>query len=152
MTYHHTCNAVVFLCIDWRLHPEADDYFRAKLGTFDPLTTAGGIKDFFAEDGGEGYLVGQLAKSVLLHDPEEIVLTIHTDCGAYGGSKAFDSREDELANQRAELQRTAILVAKKYPTKRISLYILDLAPAGSGWRTTAISVTSDAGTPVTHSS
>ena len=147
MTQHHTCKAAVFLCIDWRLHPEADDYFRAKIGSFDPPTTAGGIKDFFAEDGSEGYLVDQLAKSVLLHDPEEIILTIHTDCGAYGGSKAFDSREDELAHHRRELARVAALVQGKYPDKRVSTYILDLAPRENGWRTTAIPVASDMPVP-----
>ncbi|MDP3735197.1 MAG: hypothetical protein Q8R39_02085 [bacterium] len=143
MAQHYTCPAVVFLCIDWRLHPDADNYFREKFGSFDPPTTAGGIKDFFAEDGGEGYLVSQLVKSILLHDPEEIVLTIHTDCGAYGGSKAFDSREDELAHHRRELARTAALILEKYPAKHISTYILDLAPAESGWHTRAIPVTTE---------
>ena len=141
MPQHHTCQAVVFLCIDWRLHPDADNYFRAEKGSFDVLTTAGGIKDFFAEDGSEGYLMGQLAKSILLHDPEEIVLTIHSDCGAYGGSKAFDSREDELAHHRRELERVAALVQGKYPDKRVSTYILNLAPAANGWRTSAIPAT-----------
>ncbi len=144
MTQHHTCNAVIFFCIDWRLHPETDNYFREKFGSFDPPTTAGGIKDFFAEDGSEGYLVGQLAKSILLHDPAEIVLTIHTDCGAYGGSKAFDSREDELAHHRRELARTAALVAQMYSTKRISTYLLDLAPIEGGWHTTATPIMSGA--------
>ena len=50
--------------------------------------------------------------SLKLHDPDLIVLVNHEDCGAYGGSKKFASKEEEEQFHEQELDKAQETLSK----------------------------------------
>jgi hypothetical protein len=42
------------------------------------------------------------------------VLIQHEDCGAYGGSKAFNTPQQEVEHQKKELQKAAALLNQQF--------------------------------------
>ena len=119
--------AVVLLCIDYRFWPEALPLLEAKYGTFDLIEIAGASKSLVSplEEEDRVTLLENIGISVNLHHPERLILTNHTDCGAYGGSAKFASHEEELAFHREELRKAKIHAAQKFPDLQIELVIVD---------------------------
>jgi carbonic anhydrase len=83
----HKAKALVIACIDFRFHTKLH-YFLSKehlWGKCDLISVAGAsrdlIKPVLPEDG--EYLWKQLEISLKLHDPHEIILVDHQDCGGY---------------------------------------------------------------------
>lgn len=50
-------------------------------------------------------LLDQLTLSKRLHNIQTVYLIHHTDCGAYGGHSAFESREKEKQTHRADMEK-----------------------------------------------
>ena len=73
----------------------------------------------------EHYL-GQIAKSIKLHQTSRVMLFTHHDCGAYGGFVKFNNDEDEELNFHASEHRKAVEVIKeKFPDLEIETYFID---------------------------
>ena len=47
------------------------------------------------------------------------------DCGAYGGSAAFSSKEEEVKKLTEDLQTSKNLVLEKYPDVEVKMVFLD---------------------------
>ena len=128
----HTCRAIGFVCIDWRLHPAAELFLARRYTTFDCCANAGAIQGFGNKKTAAHFLK-QIELSRALHQPKEVVLTMHMDCGAYGGSKAFDNAKDEMAHHTVELRKIGVVVRERFPMLGVTLYILRLSLRGKKW-------------------
>lgn len=124
----HTCEALVLCCIDFRFHEGFLDKVRTELGieSFDLVALAGGAKnlanpekEFFRE-----VVLRNIEISVKLHKIKKVILTNHIDCGAYGGSKSFGSREEEINFHKTELSRARHIVRKQFPTLDTLVYLV----------------------------
>ncbi|MEK9165605.1 MAG: carbonic anhydrase [Patescibacteria group bacterium] len=121
----HYCNAIVFVCIDWRLHPKIEADFKKKYGRFDLCATAGSIKGFFDPEI-KKFLLKQIEISHKLHHTKTVVLTFHRDCGAYGGSSSFADRDDEKRRAKIELNKAEKIISKKFPQLKIIKQFIEL--------------------------
>lgn len=111
----HTCKACVICCMDFRIYEES---------TLHQYLAERGIKDYdlIAVPGAGKALLGKHSELILeairisreLHNSDEIYLIHHVDCGAYGGSKSFSSKESELANHREQLDMACEKIIAKF--------------------------------------
>jgi hypothetical protein len=124
---HYHANACIFWCFDdrlWRLRKE----FIKKRGfkNVDVVQVAGGAKGL-AEEGtpAQRFLLDQAAASVRLHHTDLFIPTLHIDCGAMGGSKAFGARSVEDEHHRATLEKIDAVLKREFPQVAVERYIPD---------------------------
>ncbi len=119
--------SIVLLCIDYRFWPHALPLLEEKYGAFDLIEMAGASKSLVdplkSED--EVTLLENIEISIKLHHPERLILTNHTDCGAYGGSKKFASHNEEISFHKEELSRAKKIAEEKFPQLKIEALIID---------------------------
>lgn len=126
-TKNHAASAIVFACIDWRLHPKIiEACFKEKYGQFDLCATAGAIKGFFDLEI-QKYLLNQIEISHKLHQIKTVVLTIHQDCGAYGGSSSFANADDEHRRAKIELDKAEKIIIQEFPHLQILKHFIELS-------------------------
>lgn len=129
----HKAKAVIITCMDFRFHDKIQDFLNNQgyLGHCDEIVIAGASRDFIkpveADDG--KYVWKQLGLSLKLHEPEEIIIIDHQDCGGYaqdgtipGGLKM----EDDLHKHTDYLQKLQKKLVKECPGKKISFYYAEL--------------------------
>lgn len=122
---------LLFACLDWRLHPQIEQYF-IQNNNCDCCITAGSIKGLIEETSRQFFL-DQIAVSKKLHACQAVILTAHLDCGAYGGSVAFDNTENEIDFHRKELKGAKMIIAKYFPDLAIENYIIHLEKTNNEW-------------------
>jgi hypothetical protein len=106
-----------------------DDRFSDLLGefskefkNFDLIKIAGGAKALAGDDSSErDFVLDQIKTSVRLHGTKSIVLMLHRDCGAYGGSKSFADEDSEKIHFESQLAN-----AKNFLTSEISDVPIDI--------------------------
>ena len=123
---------ILFACIDWRLHPQLENYFIANGLGCDLCVTAGSVKGLI-DPVTQGYLIEQINISKKLHNCQAAILTMHLDCGAYGGSKAFNGNEEEIANCTGQLKLAKEIVENNFPGLPVEAYIIGLERGQNGW-------------------
>lgn len=128
----HSCFTVVFTCLDWRLHPQLENYFKEKYGTFDLCVVAGSLKGLLDKTT-QDYFLKQIEISQKLHNSKAIILTMHKDCGAYGGSLNFKGAEEEFFHHKKILAGAEKILSKKFPRTKIIKYFIDLEFKKGGW-------------------
>ncbi len=113
--------SIVICCIDYRFWPEALPLIRNKYGDFDLIELAGSSKNLIspleAED--KKALLENIEISITLHNPTKIIITNHIDCGAYGGSRQFESLEAEILFHRGELIKAKEIIESKFPEMQV---------------------------------
>ncbi|MFH1611339.1 MAG: hypothetical protein ABIA83_01930, partial [Patescibacteria group bacterium] len=62
---------------------------------------------------------------VKLHSISTLMLMNHTDCGAYGGSDKFETKEEEKEFHIGELRKAKEKLSKKYPELEIIMLLGD---------------------------
>ena len=126
---HYKAGAFVVRCLDSRFWRVAKHFIKS-LGIKhpDPAFPAGGAKVFSSpsdEHETEHYL-GQIAKSIKLHQTQKVMLLSHHDCGDYGGFVTFDSDPDkELDFHRAEHKKAVAVVKNRFPDLEVETYFID---------------------------
>ncbi|MBI4359577.1 MAG: hypothetical protein HY564_00595 [Candidatus Jacksonbacteria bacterium] len=128
----HPASAIIFTCIDWRLHPRVEEFLRDKYGSFDLCATAGSVKGF-TDPKIRAYFLEQIMISKQLHNIKKAVLTIHSDCGAYGGSAAFANAREEIVRHTSALLEIKSIVKERFPRLKIELYFIDLTLRRRQW-------------------
>jgi len=124
----HHCKALVLQCIDYRFRRILYDYFSVVYPEgYDLVSVAGGVKDLLGDESASNYLMNQLMLSCKLHGPDIIVLVQHEDCGAYGESVNFKSKEAEEKFQQNELDRAEDLLKNCLPETQILKYYARLS-------------------------
>lgn len=107
---HHTCQAIVVSCMDFRLRKYLRNWSKKITGGFDRLALAGGVKNL-------PFVVEQIELSVKLHQISEVYLINHEDCGGYGS-------EGNFARHKKDLLFAKRILHHKFPKlKIVPLYL-----------------------------
>ncbi len=125
----HKAKACVILCIDFRFQKHTQKWLEEKgyIGDSDEIVVAGVCRDIVKpiEDFHKSALLRQIDLSVQLHDPDEIVIIDHQDCGGYAQDDTIPSglseQDDKKAHQEYATKVNEIL-KEKYPQKEIKNY------------------------------
>jgi len=108
----HECEAVVLTCMDFRFHEDLCRYVKhdMEVASFDLLAMAGSAKDLIENGPGKEAILRDFQISKELHKAGKVIIMHHIDCGAYGGSKNFESRKKEIEFQKDQLYRAKNLI------------------------------------------
>jgi carbonic anhydrase len=119
--------SVVVMCIDYRFWPHALPILQKKYGVFDLIEIAGGAKSLVSplEEEDRTTLLENIEISIKLHKAKQLILTNHIDCGAYKGSKKFNTHEKEILFHENELRQAKIIARAKFPKLEIKTFIVD---------------------------
>lgn len=119
------CRAVAVTCIDYRFVEPLRRFLHAEglAGSADLIAWPGGAVAMSTSDA--DVLMGALTLACSLHDPQEVILVAHHDCGRLGGSGSFPGREAEIAALETALEAASEIVARDFPTLRIRLVRFD---------------------------
>jgi len=124
---------IVFTCLDWRLHPQVENYFTQNGDGCEMCVTAGSIKALI-DPVTQKYFLEQIDISKKLHNCQAVVLTAHIDCGAYGGSTAFENRQQEIERYKNEIEKAKKIINAKFPDLPIESYIVGLEHLDGEWK------------------
>ena len=120
--------SIVLLCIDYRFWPQALPILKEKYGDFDLIEIAGSSKNLTSplEEEDKVTLLENIGISIKLHHPHKLILTNHTDCGAYGGSKKFKSNNEELEFHKEELRKAKKIITETFPDLSVETELFTL--------------------------
>jgi carbonic anhydrase len=114
--YH--CDAAVVWCFDNRFELGFRKFLK-RIGVLnsDPIKVAGGAKCLASpeQESEREFVLGQIRKSIDLHGTGRVILMLHSDCGAFGGLRAFDN------DPRAEVERLSHEMAMAAATLRAAI-------------------------------
>ncbi len=125
----YRADATVLWCFDDRFSTVCRKFLR-RIGVqrADVISIAGGAKAL-ASPGDESereFVLSQIALSIRLHGSTRIILTLHSDCGAYGGVAAFGNKaQAEATHHWGEIARAAEVARQKFPGVAVESYFLD---------------------------
>lgn len=126
-TNHH-CEALAIFCIDFRFWKKTLNFIKEKLKikSFDVLALAGGAKNLASpkEEIYRKIVIENLKISISLHKIKKIILVNHEDCGAYGGSKRFESLEKEISFHKKELLKAKKILKRIFPNQTIFAFFV----------------------------
>lgn len=129
---HYSCDAVVVSCFDWRFSAVRAELLRKiEISRPDQIIVAGGAKCLASpSDASErDFLLEQIRISVRLHGTKLAVLTLHSDCGAYGGlgGKFGGDARAEAQHHEAELRRATECLQQALPDLQVRAFLLDFS-------------------------
>lgn len=130
---HYHADACVVWCCDDRFYKLLKKFGKKrKLKNIDLVKIDGGARALAAEDNDEknaiaerDFLIGQIKTSVRSHAAKRVILMLHRDCGAYGGSKAFFDADAERERCVADLRTARDFVRKEVPVVPVDAYFAD---------------------------
>jgi hypothetical protein len=116
---HYHCDAAVVWCFDHRFELVFHKLLK-RMGILhaDAIRVAGGAKCLATPDpeSEREFVLEQIRRSIRLHGTDRVALMVHSDCGAYGGLKAFSGDAQAEARHHAnELQRAAACLRQALP-------------------------------------
>jgi carbonic anhydrase len=116
---HYTADACVVWCFDDRFYKLLKAFGKQEgFVHIDLVKIAGGAKALASTDGASpdrDFVLNQIKTSVRLHGTKRVVLMLHRDCGAYGGSKRFADADAEKMELVKQLHQAQDLVKKELP-------------------------------------
>jgi carbonic anhydrase len=112
---HYTADACVVWCFDDRFYKLLKAFGKQEgFAHIDLIKIAGGAKALAGDASSDrDFVLNQIKASVRLHGAKRIVLMLHRDCGAYGGSKSFADAEAEKVELIKQLYQARDLVKKE---------------------------------------
>lgn len=123
----HKCKALIVTCMDFRFQ-SALVYFAKKLGlekNYDLFSIAGTQKTFIDQET-QAVALKQVELSQKLHGMTDVYLIAHWDCGAYGGSKAFESDEKQKTQYINDLDAAKKIILDKFSTVKVHKFLAHL--------------------------
>lgn len=123
----HTARALVLHCMDFRFLTGIRDFLleRGLKDSYDLVALAGAAKNLVEplafED--KELMLRQMEISQRLHGVQEVLLVNHLDCGAYGGTSAFTTREDEHERHVTDLRLARETVADQFPNLTVFTFL-----------------------------
>lgn len=122
----HKAKACVLMCMDFRLQKTTQKWLedRGYLGNCDEVIVAGASRDLVRplEDFHKKALLRQIELSVKLHDPDEIVVIDHQDCGGYAQDNTIASGIEKHEDKKSHFEfakEAKELLEKTFPGKKI---------------------------------
>jgi len=125
----YTADAAVVWCFDHRFDLVLHKLLK-KIGVerFDPILVAGGAKNFSspASESERQFVLDQVRLSTRLHGTKNVILMLHSDCGAYGGLAAFgNDREVEAEHHRREMHKAVACLKAAIPEVEVRSFFVD---------------------------
>jgi carbonic anhydrase len=122
---HYTADACVVWCFDDRFSGLLNVFVK-DFKNYDLVKVAGGAKALAGEASPErDFVLDQIKKSIALHGTKKVILMLHRDCGAYGGSKSFADMETEKSNQTNQLAAAKKFLTSEIPNIPIDIYFAE---------------------------
>lgn len=111
MSKEHKAKALRIKCIDWRFSEMIDSDSRARglNGKSDDVSWPGASKDF-------DVVTQAVDISLRLHDPDQVYIYEHEDCGAYGEDNSIDAHRNNAYKLKAYLN-------EKKPSIEVNTFI-----------------------------
>ncbi|HYE22224.1 MAG TPA: carbonic anhydrase [Verrucomicrobiae bacterium] len=124
----HTAQAIALTCIDFRFRKALHEFFENELNLYaiDHKADGGGVKTIVEEGPIREWIFKNFDIAFTLHGVNRVILINHMDCGAYGGAKAFSSKEEEKRHHEVQLRHAVSTVRSKYPDKQVEAYLADI--------------------------
>lgn len=125
----YTADAAVVWCFDHRFDLVLHKLLK-KIGVerFDPILVAGGAKNLSSPEteNDRQFVLDQIRSSMRLHGTKNVILMLHSDCGAYGGLNAFNNdTASEAENHRQEMHKAVAALKGKIPEVEIRSFFVD---------------------------
>jgi len=125
----YMCDAAIVWCFDNRFEVLLRKLVK-RLGIeyYDPIRIAGGTKYLASPDDERDreFVLNQIRISMRLHQTRNVILMLHSDCGAYGGLAAFgDDAAKEAGHHRDELQKATSYLLSQIPELTVTPYFVD---------------------------
>lgn len=137
----HSFDALAIVCGDGRMTGTLGPALANMFGVVDTTGGPGSIRDIIDET--KSYIFDNIDTYLSLHNNKKIVLTMHEDCGAYGGKAAHgDSREEEIKHHTELLQQARDKVVARYPDVEVVTALVSLTPTDDRKFDTQITVIS----------
>ncbi len=128
----HTCQAIAISCMDFRLPPDWVAYLKEHglFGNCDMVSFAGGVKSLLSpkNPADSDFFLGQIETSVSLHKIQEVIISNHTDCGAYRSAGPFSSFEEECSFHIEEMKKARDLILSKFPSLKVKMVLGKILP------------------------
>lgn len=123
---NHKCDFALIQCIDFRFRAMTEKFSVDLFQTsdFDLYSWPGAAKKL-ADDDTRSAAMRDIDICIGLHSTEKIAIVSHMDCGAYGGSKAFASPDEEKKVLTRDLHTARDLILEKHPNVKVETYLLD---------------------------
>jgi carbonic anhydrase len=111
-------DAAVVSCFDWRFSMGLQKFLKdSEIANPDMIVVAGGAKHLASpeRESDREFVLQQIQISVRLHGTGRVILTVHSDCGAYGGlaGRFGGDAEAEALHQQRELRMAAAFLQKQ---------------------------------------
>ena len=121
--------------MDFRLTDAINKWLEEKgiMNDCDMISVAG-IAKVIADDPDSPeakFILKQFELSKKLHNTKTLYLMHHTDCGAYGGHKAFANLEEEKAKYLADMEKASAIIKSVVPDLEIKFVLADINDDGS---------------------
>ena len=131
------CQAVVLACIDFQFVEPLHRFLgsRGLVGDFDLVGWPGGAVALGTAD--RAALLDAVALACDLHQPNELFLIVHHDCGRLGGSTSFAGRHAETATLDTALEIAHEVTAARFP--ELDIHTVRLGLDGSPALTDSLS-------------
>lgn len=137
----HSFDAIAVICGDGRLTRTIGVQLAEKFGIVDVTGGPGSIRDLI--DDSKKYIFDSIDTYLSLHNNRKIILTMHEDCGAYGGKAAHNNdREAEFEHYKTLLEKARDKVLVRYPEVEVVLVYISLKELGDRKFDTSIEVIS----------
>ena len=137
----HACQNLIIRCMDFRLEPAFEIWLKDNgyLGEADIISIAGSCKNIAADPNScfATEILSQIDLGYQKHGVRKILLTMHRDCGAYGGQKAFETAEAEKMKLVADMKKVKDLLQAKYQDIAVLMFLV--IQEGEGWKLERIS-------------
>lgn len=126
----YQAGAAIIQCFDQRFQLVFAKYLkRAGIANVDEIKLGGGAKALASPDSERDreFVLDQIRKSIRLHQTKLVILTLHSDCGAYGGlAGAFNGDPVlEAERQQQELRCAAAWLKRAIPSLDVQGYFAD---------------------------
>lgn len=120
----HTCSSLLMQCIDFRFGKKMKEFMEQNglLGDADLVSMAGAAKNIVNPET-RAFALRQIEISKDLHGMKVVHLVNHTDCGAYGGKKAFADDKVEYEKLTGDLKEAREIVKTKWPELEVKLWL-----------------------------
>jgi len=142
--YQYQADAAVLWCFDKRFDVVLRKFLKSiGVQQVDSIQLAGGAKSLASPEveRDREFIVEQVRKSMRLHGTKRVILTVHSDCGGYGGLAAFGNDiAVEAAHHEKELQRAIAHLSRAIPGLEVQGYLLGFEGI---WEVEAISSRQD---------
>jgi len=122
---HYHADACVVWCFDDRFSSLLNTFSKG-FKNFDLIKIAGGAEALVGgASSDQDFVLSQIKTSVRLHHARRIILMLHRDCGAYGGSKSFANLDVEKSDLVTKLAAAKDFLAREISGVPIDAYFAE---------------------------